>query len=117
MYATGCSLTRQLPRSEDMIWVGAPGCPSMALSIAVLERRLSTMSTASSVSMMPIGTQIQLSRNPAITVSRSGMSTAPATSGTNHLSCFAVNLKTMPICFRRSPKPTFSCEGFAMAEV
>ena len=42
-----------------MIEAAAPGWPSAAFIMAALERRLSTISTASRVTMMPIGSQIQ----------------------------------------------------------
>ena len=64
--------------------------------------------------MMPIGSHSQPQAITARTVSASGMSTAAAASGANHLSRLAVNEKTIPICFSRWPNETFSCGGFAM---
>ena len=65
---------------------------------------------------MPIGSQIQPQRMTATTVSASGISTAAATSGTNHLSCLAVNWNTIPICFSRWPNETFSCGALPCGE-
>src|SRR4051794_22159717 len=52
-------------------------------------------------------------RRTISTVRASGISTAAMISGTNHLSCRAVNVNTWPICFRRSTNDTFSW-GFAI---
>src|SRR5262245_23159695 len=93
----------------------APGVPSASFIIAVLDRRFSTISTASSVTMIPIRIQIQLHMATASTVSAIGIAAAATTSGMNHLSRFAVYEKTIPICFSRVRNETFSCWGaFAM---
>ncbi len=62
---------------------------------------------------MPSGNQSQPQSATATTVNASGISTAPAAKGANHLSCLAVNRNTNPICFSRWPNETFSW-GFAM---
>ncbi len=101
----------------SMICAAAPGWPSAAFIIALLERRLSTMSSPSRASMMPIGSHSQPQAITARTVSASGMSTAAAASGANHLSRLAVNEKTIPICFSRWPNETFSCGALPCEEV
>ena len=55
-------VTRQSPRMFSMIDAAAPGCPSASFIIALLDRRLSTISTASRATRMPIGSQSQPQR-------------------------------------------------------
>ena len=88
--------TRQSPRMFSTIEAAAPGWPSAAFIIAVLDRRLSTISAASRATMMPIGMpdQPQAQDDRQHGERRAGSAPRAATSGTNHLSCFAVNENT-----------------------
>ena len=96
-------MTRQSPRMFSTIEAAAPGWPSASVIIALLDRRLSTISTASRASHDADGSHIQpQTERPASTVSASGISTAADDQRDEHLSRLAVNENTMPICFSRS---------------